>query len=369
MLKTTFYLQPDFFSGKEKCLITTPVFSANTFIYPSGVRALRLKNSLGELIMLPYQGMQIWSAEFCGRNITMKSMFSQPNPTTKYLDTYGGFLIHCGFTAMGVPTREDTHPLHGELPNAPFTDAYLELGEDGKGSYLALGGKYQHTVAFSYNYLAEPLVKLYADSSLFNVTLNIKNLKKTPMEFMYLAHINFRPVNDGNLIYSADVSPKTVRIRTSIPSHVKPGPGFIEFLQDLSRHPEKHHHLSPELTFDPEVVFFIDYLADCDGWAHTLQVHPDGSSDYVRHNPKILDHGVRWICRTPDQDAMGMIEAATAEPEGYTAEKAKGNIKILPAGQTFTCEMDMGVLDVDETQKMQEHIKEIINKSRISGKS
>ena len=35
--------------------------------------------------------------------------------------------------------------------------------------------------------------------------------------------------------------------------------------------PEVHHVLAPDLAFDPEAVFFIDYLADEDGWAHTMQ--------------------------------------------------------------------------------------------------
>ena len=59
-----------------------------------------------------------------GRQLTMRSMFDQPQATRNYLETYGGFLIHCGFTAMGVPTKEDSHPLHGELPNAPYRQAY-----------------------------------------------------------------------------------------------------------------------------------------------------------------------------------------------------------------------------------------------------
>jgi hypothetical protein len=38
----------------------------------------------------------------------------------------------------------------------------------------------------------------------------------------------------------------------------------------------------------------IDYLADEEGWAHSLQVHPDGSADYVRHRPTELDKSMRY---------------------------------------------------------------------------
>jgi len=77
------------------------------------------------------------------------------------------------------------------------------------------------------------------------------------------------------------------------------------------------------------VAYFIDYLGDEDGWGHTMQVHPDGRADYVSHSTRQLDHAIRWILRTDDQQAYGMIELATAEVEGYLAEKAKENLKVI----------------------------------------
>jgi len=114
------------------------------------------------------------------------------------------------------------------------------------------------------------------------------------------------------------------------------------------------------LIFDPEVVFFIDYVADEEGWAHSMQVHPDGSADYIRHRPAQLDKGVRWISRTADQDALGLVLPATAEPEGYLAEKAKGNIKVLPPQGVFRCEIEMGVLAPPEARRMEEKIIQML---------
>ncbi|MEX1021444.1 MAG: DUF4432 family protein [Litorilinea sp.] len=357
---TTIHLHPRHFGACEETFIEHGVLSATTFTYSSGVAALRLRNDKGSLIMLPFQGQQIWAAEFGGRNLTMKSMFREPRATQNYLETYGGFLLHCGATTMGVPGPEDTHPLHGELPNASFQTAYVILGKDERGPYIGLSGEYQHTVAFNHNYLAQPLVKLYVGENRCVISLTIHNLKRTPMELMYLAHVNFRPVDNGELVYSARSTAEHVRVRQSMPSHVQPGPGFAEFLEELTHNPARHHILAPDLAFDPEVVFAIDYLADADGWAHSLQVHPNGQADYICHRPAQLDTGVRWICRTPDQDALGIVLPATAEPEGYIAEKAKGNIKILEAGATFTCEMEAGALSADETASMRTQIDGLI---------
>ncbi|MBX3053968.1 MAG: DUF4432 family protein [Caldilineaceae bacterium] len=360
MAESTIYLRPEFFDDKERLLAESGGLSASAFRYASGVAALRFSNGQGEMVMLPFQGQQIWSAEFGGRNLTMRSMFDEPQATSDYLKTYGAFLIHCGFTAMGVPTETDDHPLHGELPNAPFQQAWVVLGEDEKGAYIGLGGRYQHTVAFSYNYTAEPLVKMYADSSLLHVSLVCRNRKQTPMEYMYLAHVNFRPVDNGHLLYSADITPQTVRVRRSIPSHVKVNPHYLDFLNALGEKPELHHQLTPGLAFDPEIVFGIDYRADAEGWAHTLQLHPDGGADYIRHRPAQLPVGVRWICRTPDQDAAGISLPATAEPEGYTAEKAKGYVKELAGGGEWRCDFVMGALDADEAAQMAARIEQIV---------
>ena len=358
--ETAVYITPQFFGDQELTLVKCGGLTASTFCFGSGVCGVRLENELGELVLLPFQGQQVWSAEFGGRDLTMKSMFCEPNRTREYLETYGGFLIHCGASAMGVPSREDSHPLHGELPNAPYQRARLVLGSDEKGSFIGLSGRYQHTVAFTHNYLAEPLVKLYARSTLFTTTMTITNLKDSEMELMVLVHINFRPVDNGRLLYSAHSSPEHVRVRRSIPSHVPVRPGYAEFIEELGSHPERHNMLTPDLLFDPEIVFTVDYQTDQDGWAHTMQVHPDGSGDYVRHRPDQLDKGIRWICRTADQDALGMVLPATAEPEGYLAEKAKGNIKTLPPKGKFEYEIELGALDLEEVRRIGDRIAGIL---------
>ncbi len=164
------------------------------------------------------------------------------------------------------------------------------------------------------------------------------------------------PVDDGRLVYSAPSDAAHVRVRTSIPSHIKPGPGFREFIDELAQNPEQHHVLKPGLAFDPEIVFYIDYNADADGWAHAMQLHPDGSGDYICHKPAQLDHGVRWISRTPDQDCLGIVLPATAEPEGYSAEQAKGNIKTLGAGDEWFAELWMGYLPLEQAADMEKTI-------------
>ena len=353
---TTVHLSPELFGDNEKTLLDCGPLSASVFKYSTGVAALRFQNEFGEAVLLPFQGQQVWSATFHGRNLTMRSMFSEPQATRDYLATYGAFFIHCGATAMGNPGEKDRHPLHGELPNAPFQKAWIVCGADDDGDYLGLGGAYEHTMAFGPHYVCEPLLKFYADSSVMRRSVTLRNLKHVPMEWMYLAHINFNPVENSRLVYTARCTPEHVRVRKTIPTHIAVSPKYRRCLEEFAVHPEKHNDLTADLFFDPEVCFFIDYEADKKGWAHTLQIHPDGTADYVRHHPSQLDKAVRWICRVADQAAIGIVLPATAEPDGYHAEKAKGNIKVIPPLGEVTFDYDMGMLSAPDAARLAKKI-------------
>lgn len=348
MPSATVRLQDRFFTEKERTLVESDGLSASAFRWDSGVAGLRLKNRRGEMVLLPYQGQQIWSATLDGRPLQMVSMFEAPRQTQNFLDTYGCFFVHCGATAMGVGGPEDDHPLHGELTNAPYQHAHLEIGSDEGGAYIALGGAYHHTVAFNHNYLFEPQVKLYADSALFEINARLSNLKKTAMDWMYMGHLNFRPLDGGRIHYSAPCTPEATRVFVKVPDHIQGAGGreqYVAFLEALAKDPSIHTEFKDGQVFDPEAVFSIDYLADAEGWAHSLHQHPDGYAHYIAHRPDELGTGIRWIARTPDQDALGLCLPATAEHQGYTAEKAKGNVGQIAAGGSVEIHLRAGLLD------------------------
>ncbi len=340
-------LNEGMFGAAEAPICAFGEVTVTGFRFATGVAALRIAQARGEIIVLPFQGQQVWRAMFDGRDLTMRSMFDAPRPTQVYLETYGAFLIHCGLAGLGAPGPTDTHPLHGELPNAPMQAAWLEVDE-AKGDVAVLG-TYQHIVAFSTNYRATMRTVLGARSALLDVSVAIDNLKATPMDLMYLAHANFRPVDHGELHYSAPYTAEAVRVRRSIPAHVTPKPGYEAFLAALAENPTPHHVLEPGLGFDPEVVFEIDMQADADGFAHALHKHPQGFSDYLRYRPDQAPLATRWICRTPDQDGLGVAFPSTSGVEGYTVEKSKGRVVTLDGGDTWRIDMQIGHLTADET--------------------
>jgi hypothetical protein len=207
------------------------------------------------------------------------------------------------------------------------------------------------------------MVRLYKGSSIFDVSMTVTNLRPTPLPMMYLAHINFKSVDNGQIYYSTPCDPQHVMVRSSIPSHLNVKPTYREFIERLKFHPEEHLVLKPELDFDPEIVFYINYLADEAGWARAMQIHPDGSADMVMHRTDQLNKGICWISRMADQQAIG-FEPGTAEVEGFTIEKEKGNLRYINSGEQFHCDIKTGYLSPQEAATQKQILKQTAGRSK-----
>jgi Domain of unknown function (DUF4432) len=344
------------FDRTETLVLKTECFEVWAFRYASGAAALRIKNTVGEIVFLPFHGQQIWDAQFYGRRLTMRSMFDEPVNTRNYLENYGAFLLHCGATAMGNQGAGDTHPLHGELPNAPYQEAELTI----QGDFLELSGHYRHTVAFAHNYVAEPRLRMFANHGQLELDLGIRNLKRDAMELMYLAHVNFRPVDQAEIIDTVPNDPKYFRIRSQVPEFFKPTQTHRDLIAALQTQPALHRKLELGRAIDPELVMGLTFKQDKNGWAHSMQSLPDGTADFISHRPEELAHGVRWITRTANQDALGLFLPGTAEADGYTAEKAKGNLVIVAAGETWNCHLKFGALTQEEALTLKHACKSVV---------
>ena len=74
---TTIHINAEQFVQKETLLVEKGALKASLFCFESGVQAVRLANEVGHLILLPYQGQQIWRAVMQGRDLTMHTIFDQ----------------------------------------------------------------------------------------------------------------------------------------------------------------------------------------------------------------------------------------------------------------------------------------------------
>ncbi|MDR1744639.1 MAG: DUF4432 domain-containing protein [Planctomycetota bacterium] len=342
-------LEKSWFTQQEREIVCCGEFTASAFVYPTGIEAVRIRNARGEIIMLPYQGQQVWDAVFDGRSPRMGCMFDEPHPADVIVDSYGAFAYHCGALGMGNPGPGDTHVLHGELPCAKYHSAALLVGEDVAGGYIGLTGVFHYKKGFGDYYDATPVVLLHAGKSVFDMSMRVENIGNYPMDLMYMAHVNFRIGDDARIVQTVGWSTDEILLRTSIPAHVKPTPEFLAFIDKLKVDPKATEVIRKTDVYDPEIVFFLPKMkVGKDGLAHVLQIHMDGSSDVVSYDPRQLNKHARWILKNRNQNVIGILPA-TAEPEGYTAEKKKGNVRSLGPGESAVFAVRVGTLSKAET--------------------
>ena len=77
-MESKIYLKESYFGESETVLFENGTLSASLFTYSTGVRAVRLSNERGNLVILPYMGQMVWRCAFDGRELTMKSIYDEP---------------------------------------------------------------------------------------------------------------------------------------------------------------------------------------------------------------------------------------------------------------------------------------------------
>lgn len=143
------------------------------------------------------------------------------------------------------------------------------------------------------------------------------------------------------------------------------GAGEVNTLQAykdrIQQDPAIHHKVGDVgQIYDPEICFTVQYHADENNRAYTLQDTGEGAC-YVSHPVDVLPFGIRWISRTGDEDSMGMILPATAEIGGYTCEKKKGLVKLLPGNGKLRFSIEAGWLEPEQVKEVRAKIASLVS--------
>lgn len=354
-------LKDGMFTDRESLFVDDGSLKAYLYRFESGICAVKLQNSEGFITVLPFNGQMVWDAEFHGRSLKMETSFAMPKKRELFRDTYGCYIMHCGILAMGCPSPEDDHGHHGEIPYVTYDSAGIVTGSDEKGRYIAVTGEYEYNRAFGSHYIARPMAKLYEGSTLIDVSMEVQNKSREAMDLMYMCHINNKTEAGAEVFQTLPWTPEHMVVRVSIPQYNTPDPAFMELLGRVQEDVKVTKIIKEGDVYDPEIVLFLrDPRTDENGKVHFLYVHKDGSADYTSYDPRVLNRGVRWMVYHKDWQSMGMVLPSTAEPEGYLAEKAKGNVRSLPPQGIFKSEITTGYMAPGQAEKMKETIEQIM---------
>lgn len=347
-------LHRDQFTEAGRVVLASDAFTAAAFRYPTGVEALRIDTPRGHVEVLPFMGQMLWDAAFDGLRLTMKSQFDMPRPAPIIIGTYGCLAFHSGLLRNGVPTAADCYPVHGEFPTAPMDEAGLEID----GDTLRVTGRRDHIEGFGPHYRATPSVTLQAGQTLFDLGMAVENRSFAPMELMYMAHVNFDFLPGARIVQPAPFTPDRTRVRAAVPAHVTPTPDYLALIDALKDDPARMETLSEPDRYDPEQVFYVrDPATDPQGLAHLLLQRPAGDGFALSYRPTEFPKLVRWIFVNRDTEVAAFALPSTCEPEGYLAEKSKGNVRMLAPGETARFSTRLGYVDRDEAAALARNIE------------
>jgi Domain of unknown function (DUF4432) len=334
------------FGERERDLVRYGGLGASGFRYDTGVEAVRLSNARGSVIVLPYMGQIVWSAVFDGVELAMQSMFREPRPAKVIVETYGCLAYHAGLLRNGVPSPADTHILHGEMPCAEMDEAAIACGVDQRGSWIAVTGLRDYAMGFGAHYRATPRVVLRPDEAGCEIVMEVENLSATPMDLMYLCHVNFAFAEGARIVQPVPFTPEHVVTRTVVPGHVTATDDYLALLDDLAANPSRMQQLTEPERYDPEQVFYIKGARrGPDGLVHFMLLRKQGDAFMIGWDPEAMPHTIRWILANSDQRVAAFAMPGTCEPEGYIAEKRKGNVRSLPGGARTVFSTRLGYVD------------------------
>ncbi|MEG9545760.1 aldose 1-epimerase family protein [Mannheimia sp. HC-2023] len=336
-MKSYLYLSKSQFTEKEQLIFQNEKLSAVAFKYQSGIEAVKLINSKGFVIVLPFYGQIIWDAQFNGHTLTMKNMFSEPKRGTTIIDTYGCFAFHSGLIRNGCPSPEDDHLLHGEMPCAEMDKAWLIIEDD----KLGLGGEVEYVKGFGDHYLAKPEVMLSADSTLFDINMSVTNLASVDMPLQYMCHMNY--CYEHSATFSQNIPDSAIQLRQTIPAHVKPTLQWLKFNEKINQGKYTLSALENDEMYNPEIVFFMDNLQQYQAQLEYRMHSPQGHNYLAKFSSAQFNYATRWILYNADQQVGAFVLPATCRPEGFLAAQNSGTLIMLKPKETRCFSVTTGI--------------------------
>ncbi|MEG2653692.1 MAG: DUF4432 domain-containing protein, partial [Ruthenibacterium sp.] len=193
--------------------------------------------------------------------------------------------------------------------------------------------------------------------------IDIENRRACALEYMFMCHMNWLAVDGSRLVYSARKDREHIVVcPTELGDNSARANAVRAYSNRLMADPTIGDVLdSKTQCYDPEVCTTIRYEADENGWAHSMQIMPDGDACYVGFRTAELPYALRWVCRTGDEDGIGIALPTTGNNMSTAYQREHGLYNTLAPHAHDSLRFNFGYLDKEHTVQTERHIAEILN--------
>ena len=149
-------------------------------------------------------------------------------------------------------------------------------------------------------------------------------------------------------------------MRSAVPAHVTANPDYLAFIDELAEDPAQSAVMDKTARYDPEQVFYIRGLpVDAAGETSLALERPNGDGFAISYDTQQFTKTVRWILANADQAVCAFALPSTCEPEGYTAEQAKGHVRQLASAERADFTVRLGYCDKDRMKRVIQRIERL----------
>ena len=142
-----------------------------------------------------------------------------------------------------------------------------------------------------------------------------------------------------------NIPDSAVKLRKSIPGHVKPTQQWLDFNDTLKAQSAPIHQLSAPDMYDPEIVYFMDNLSQHTDNAEFEMIIPNGKTLITRFDTTEFNYATRWILYNGDQKVGAYVLPATCRPEGYLAAEKNGTLIQLQPKEVREFTVKTGIVE------------------------
>jgi len=306
----------------------------------AGVKEIQIRTGAGlSYSILPSRGLDIGLAEFGGVPLSWLSPNGEVHPAffdsrgLSWLRTAaGGLLMTCGLTQVGSPGTDEGEELglHGRVHHTPARQVCAEGHWEEDEYDMVVQGKVEETSIFGWNLRLTRHIRSRVGANQIFIRDIVENAGFDPAPHMLLYHFNFGfPLLDAQ-----------TEIRLPHGTVTPREPGLT--IEDLEAWP------LPQAGYHERVYYHENLSTSADGTANVTIRNPHfplaGNPLTVRLSWETGDLPVlvQWKMPGEGTHVLG-IEPANCHVEGRSAERARGTLVSLAAGQTKEYHLEISV--------------------------